>query len=160
MKLVILCVGRLKGEAERDIVARYLQRFAALSRQLGFGEAAVIELSESRAADASARKRDEAARLMKKTPADGIAFALDEGGLLLSSAGFAERLGEVRDRGARNLCFAIGGPDGLDPEYVRRADLAVSFGRMTMPHGLVRAILAEQLYRAATILSGHPYHRD
>jgi 23S rRNA (pseudouridine1915-N3)-methyltransferase len=160
MKLLILCVGRLKDEAERAIVQRYLERFKQIGPPLGFGAATIIELAESRARDAAMRKAAEAAELRRKIPADAELIALAEHGTPLTSADFARRLGDARDRGVRTLCLLIGGPDGLDPALAGEAALSLSFGRMTLPHGLIRAVLAEQLYRAATILANHPYHRE
>lgn len=160
MRTHILCVGRLKDGAERSIVERYLQRFGQVASKLGFDPASVIELSESKAKTAGERKAAEAGELKKKIPSDARIFSLNEQGQTLSSRDFAKRLGAMRDDGSRHLCLVIGGPDGLDAEFQTEAALQLSFGRMTMPHGLVRAVLAEQLYRAATILAGHPYHRD
>jgi 23S rRNA (pseudouridine1915-N3)-methyltransferase len=160
MKLTILCVGRLKDDAEAAIVARYIERVSQIGAQFGLGPATVIDLPESRARTAPERKMAEAAALRKRIPAGAQIFALDERGRTFSSADFSAKLREARDFGLKNLCFIIGGPDGLDPDFVREADLAISFGRMTLPHGLVRAVLAEQLYRAATIIAGHPYHRE
>jgi 23S rRNA (pseudouridine1915-N3)-methyltransferase len=85
---------------------------------------------------------------------------LDERGKTPTSVAFAGQIARSRDDGVRNLCIIIGGPDGLDPEFVRTASICLGFGRMTLPHGLARVVLAEQLYRAATILAGHPYHRE
>jgi 23S rRNA (pseudouridine1915-N3)-methyltransferase len=159
MKIQLLCVGRLKEEAERSIVERYLQRFDQLARPLGFGGSGVTELSESRAGAAKDRKAAEAAELRKKLPAGAAIIALDEHGKLLASAELAALLGQWRDDGARHCCLVIGGPDGLDPAFVHDASLTLSLGRITLPHGLARAVLAEQLYRAATLLAKHPYHR-
>jgi 23S rRNA (pseudouridine1915-N3)-methyltransferase len=160
MKLLILCVGRLKEAAEREIVRRYLQRFEKIGAPLGFGAVTIVELAESKCRTASERKADEAGAIRKKIPGEAELIALGEHGTKLTSADFARRLGQERDRGVRTLCLVIGGPDGLDPSLTEQASLQLSFGRMTMPHGLIRAVLAEQLYRAATILAGHPYHRD
>ncbi len=159
MKLHILCVGRLKEEAERAIVERYRQRFQQIGAPLGFGGVGVTELTESNARSAPERKAFEAAELRKKIPTDARIVALDEGGKAVGSAAFAEMLAKLRDDGARHLCFVVGGPDGLDQAFAAEAFLTLSLGRLTLPHGLARAILAEQLYRAASILAGHPYHR-
>ena len=159
MKIQLICIGRLKEEAERTIVERYLQRFDQLARPLGFGASSVTELSESRAATALERKSAEAAELRKKSAPGSRVIALDERGKLLPSADFAALLGQWRDDGVRNCALLIGGPDGLDPDIAAQAALSLSLGRITLPHGLARAVLAEQLYRAATILAGHPYHR-
>lgn len=160
MKLTILCVGRLKDDAEAAIVARYLERLSQIGAKFGLGSATVVDLPESRAKVAHERKEAEAGALRQRIPAGAKIFALDERGSTLSSVEFSEKLRDVRDQGAKSLCFVIGGPDGLDPHFVREASLAISFGRMTLPHGLARAVLAEQLYRAVTIIAGHPYHRE
>jgi 23S rRNA (pseudouridine1915-N3)-methyltransferase len=160
MKITIICVGRLKEDAERKIFGRYLERLSQIGGQYGLGTAVLIELPEGRAKTARERKAGEAETIRKRIPAVSKIFMLDERGRSLSSAEFSGTLRAARDGGFKNLCLIIGGPDGLDQDLVNQADMAISFGRMTMPHGLVRAVLAEQLYRAATILAGHPYHRE
>jgi 23S rRNA (pseudouridine1915-N3)-methyltransferase len=105
-------------------------------------------------------KRLEADKLLAQIPKNAVLVALDERGESLDSGTFAQRLGAWRDAGRADLAFVIGGADGLDEEVRRRADLLLSFGRLTWPHMLVRGMLAEQLYRAQQILAGHPYHRD
>lgn len=160
MKVLIICVGRLKGDAEQSLVQRYLERYAQMGKALGLGKPSVIELAESKAPSARERKAAEAAQLRRQMPPDTPFFALDENGELLSSAAFSQRIAATRDSGTRTLAMVIGGPDGLDSELAADAACCLAIGRMTMPHGLVRAVLAEQLYRAATILAGHPYHRD
>lgn len=160
MKIIILCIGRLKEDAERKIFGRYLERLSQIGGQHGLGPAVLTELPESRARITHERKAGEAEALGKRVPAGSQIFTLDERGRTCSSVEFSEKLRAARDDGFKNLCFVIGGPDGLDPDFVRKADAAISFGRMTLPHGLVRVVLAEQLYRAATILAGHPYHRE
>jgi 23S rRNA (pseudouridine1915-N3)-methyltransferase len=159
VKLSILCVGKLKDEAERAIVARYLERLGPMGGAVGLSSAGVAEIMESRAATPQARKAAEAAELRKRLGADAKAVALDEQGRTLSSEELAEILRRWNDEGARGAAFVVGGPDGLDPAFVKSADLAFSLGRITLPHGLARAVLAEQLYRAATLIAGHPYHR-
>ncbi len=160
MKVLILCVGRLKDEAERAIVNRYLQRFAQTGATLGFAPPVLLELMESKAGTASVRKNCEAAELRRKIPSDATIVVLDERGRTLSSRAFADWIGGVRDGGARQLCIIVGGPDGLARDIADEAALALSLGRMTLPHGLARAVVAEQLYRAVTILARHPYHRE
>lgn len=160
MKISILCVGRLKEDAERAIVQRYVERLGQIGPQLGLTGVSVTDLAESKARTAAERKAAEAADLLRRIPDGARHAACDERGRTLSSAEFASWLGTMRDGGERALCFVIGGPDGLDPALVKSAALSLSFGRMTLPHGLARAVLTEQLYRAATILAGHPYHRE
>jgi 23S rRNA (pseudouridine1915-N3)-methyltransferase len=158
MRLIVAAVGRLK-DAERELCERYRKRFDATGRALGLGPLAISELSESRAANAEARKADEAARLLKAAASADARVVLDEGGKPLSSAALAKWIAQTRDSGCQGLAFLIGGPDGHGPQAMYRATLRLSLGPMTLPHGLARAVLIEQLYRTATILSGHPYHR-
>ena len=153
-----MAVGKLKAGPEPELCRKYLERAAKAGRSLGFRGFAVTELSEGRAPQAAERMRAEG---------DGIAawakgaplICFDEDGDLLDSHAFASLLRREADRGAARIGFAIGGPDGLDAGVLAHAAGRLSFGRMTWPHGLVRVMLAEQLYRAMTILSGHPYHR-
>jgi 23S rRNA (pseudouridine1915-N3)-methyltransferase len=159
VKLALICVGKLKEEAERAIVARYLERFGQIGPGLGLSCAGVTEILESRATSADARKTAEAAEIRKRAPAEARLIVLDEKGQTLASEDFANLLRRWQDEGARNATLVIGGPDGLDRSLTREAGLCLSLGRLTMPHGLARAVLAEQLYRAATILARHPYHR-
>jgi 23S rRNA (pseudouridine1915-N3)-methyltransferase len=116
-------------------------------------------VAESRASTAELRKREEAALLARAMPEGAALILLDERGKTPDSPGFAATLARLRDDGRRDLVIAIGGADGLDPDLHAKADAVICFGRMTWPHQLVRIMAAEQLYRAATILSGHPYHR-
>jgi 23S rRNA (pseudouridine1915-N3)-methyltransferase len=150
----------MKQGPERELVTRYLERAVASGRPLGLTGFAVAESPESRAGSAAARKTEEAKTIAAALPAGGIVVALDERGRMLGSEDFAGRLARWRDDGKPALSFVIGGADGLDPDFARTADLALSFSPLTWPHQLVRIMLAEQLYRATTILSGHPYHRE
>jgi 23S rRNA (pseudouridine1915-N3)-methyltransferase len=158
MRLIVAAVGRLK-DAERELCERYGKRFDAAGRSLGLGPLAITELSESRAAGPDARKADEAARLMKAAGAADVRVVLDEGGKALSSEAFAKWIAQRRDGCAKGVALLIGGPDGHGAAALDGATLKLSLGPMTLPHGIARAVLIEQLYRAATILSGHPYHR-
>lgn len=158
MRFIVAAIGRLK-DAERELCDRYAKRFDGAGRALGLGPLTITELNESRAASADARKADEAVRLIRAAGAANQFVALDEGGKALSSAAFATWIAQRRDDGCKGLAFLIGGPDGHGPEVASAAALKLSLGPMTLPHGLARAVLIEQLYRAATILSGHPYHR-
>lgn len=159
MRLLVIAVGRLKQGPERDLCDRYRERFEDASRRLGFRELAIVELAESRARDASARMTEEAAMISAAIPERSEIVALDERGQSLGSAGFAQTLARWRDAGTANTTFIIGGADGLSPELRARAKLAIGFGSATWPHQMVRIMLLEQLYRATTILAGHPYHR-
>lgn len=158
MRIGVHAVGRMKAGPERDLADRYFDRFAKAGPAIGLEWAGVAEISESRAQTAPLRKQDEARAL--SAAAQGAALILlDETGKSFGSEAFARRLGEMRDGGTRQVLFAIGGADGHDPGLRSAAALVLSFGELTWPHQIVRIMLAEQLYRAATILAGHPYHR-
>lgn len=158
MRIVIAAIGRMKAGPERELVARYLERAGAGGRSLGLSGFDVTELPESRASSSGARKGEEAKALAGVLP-EGIVVALDERGKTIGSEAFAGEIARWRDAGRPAASFVIGGADGLDPDFVKRADLVLSFSPLTWPHQLVRIMLAEQLYRATTILAGHPYHR-
>jgi 23S rRNA (pseudouridine1915-N3)-methyltransferase len=160
LRVLILAVGRMKQGPERELVARYLDRAVASGKTLGLTGFSVTELTESRAGSAASRKTEEARALTAALPAAGIVVALDERGKTLGSEDFARRIGRWRDDGKSAVSFVIGGADGLEPGLVSAADMTLGFSAMTWPHQLVRIMLAEQLYRATTILSGHPYHRE
>ena len=159
MRIGLFAVGRLKTGPEKELASRYLDRFAKAGPAVSLELSRVVEVNESRASSADTRKREEA-QLLEKSLGDGsILILLDERGKALDSPGFADLLGRYRDQGKREMMLAIGGADGLDPALYERADAIVNLGSMTWPHQLVRILIAEQLYRAVTILSGHPYHR-
>lgn len=160
MRLLLVCVGRAKAGPERELAARYIERAAALGRAAGFSAIELRACDESRAARAQDRKRDEATALRSLLPLRCDIIALDERGEALTSREFAARLCRPRDAGVPNLAVVIGGPDGLDDGFVNGAWLRLSFGAMTLPHQLARILAAEQIYRAMTIICGHPYHRD
>ena len=159
MRLIIAAVGRLKDGAERELLERYRDRFADLGKRLGLGPATWHEPGESRAGTAAKRCAEEGAALLKLARDADTVIALDERGKALTSPAFAQLLAKIRDDGAGTLAILIGGPDGLAPAVRDAAHIKLSFGAITLPHGLARIVLAEQLYRAATILAGHPYHR-
>jgi len=158
MKVSIFAVGRMKSGPEKDLADRYLQRFARSGSALGVEFTGVSETGESRRGSAIERCREESAAILGQL-GDRKLILLDEAGQDLPSEAFADKLGRWRDDGLREIQFAIGGPDGHDPELKVKAALVLSFGAATWPHQIVRILLAEQLYRATTILSGHPYHR-
>lgn len=159
MRLILAAVGRLKDGGERDLYARYAERFDAQGRAVSLGPLKLSELPESRAQTSDLRKQDEAERLLKSCADATVHAVLHERGKLLSSEDFAKWLARQRDAGTKTLAFLIGGPDGHGPAALTGAALQLSLGPMTLPHGLARVVLSEQLYRAATILAGHPYHR-
>jgi 23S rRNA (pseudouridine1915-N3)-methyltransferase len=150
----------MKQGPERELVSRYLDRAVAAGKPLGLTGFSVTELIESRAGSAASRKAEEARSIHEHLPGDVRLVALDERGKAIDSHGFAQQLVHWRDDGRAGVGFVIGGADGLDPDFVARADLTLSFSPLTWPHQLGRIMLAEQLYRATTILSGHPYHRE
>ena len=159
MRLVVILIGRLKQGPERELADRYRERFGDIGRKLGFRGLEVHEIPESRARDAATRISEEAAAISAAIPEKSVLVALDEHGDNIDSAGFARHLGRWRDETVANTIFAIGGADGLSPDLRRKAKLCVAFGAATWPHQMVRVMLLEQIYRAATILAGHPYHR-
>jgi len=159
MRLAIVAVGRLKAGPERELADMYRQRTAKAGRSIGFQAVDVLEIAESRAGRPQDRMNEEGRAITAAIPADAVRVALDAGGTALTSEKFAARLASWRDDGRPAVCFAIGGADGLAAEIKQRADLTLSFGAATWPHQLVRIMLLEQLYRAVTIVSGHPYHR-
>ena len=150
----------MKQGPERELVARYLDRAVASGKALGLTGFSVNELAESRASSPTARKSEEARAIHEHLPGPGTLVTLDEHGALMGSEEFAKKLGRWRDDGVQNLTFVIGGADGLETAVLKSASLSLSFSRLTWPHQLVRIMLAEQLYRTTTILSGHPYHRE
>lgn len=159
MRVLIAAVGKLKDAEERAIADRYATRFDGAGKVLGLGPLSFRELAESRAASADERKREEALRLVKEAGKSGFIVALDSSGSGLSSDAFARLLATKRDEAVKACAFLIGGPDGHGEAALRAAHMRLSLGPMTLPHGLARVVLIEQLYRAVTILSGHPYHR-
>ncbi|RLQ88946.1 23S rRNA (pseudouridine(1915)-N(3))-methyltransferase RlmH [Notoacmeibacter ruber] len=159
MRIVIHAVGRMKAGPEAELCDRYLDRFRRAGGSLGLQFGGVLEPVESRASSVALRKREEAGKLLSHLDASSALILLDERGKDMTSPAFADRLGRFRDDGLSSLVLAIGGPDGHDAELREKADMVLSFGQATFPHQIVRILLAEQLYRATTILSGHPYHR-
>jgi 23S rRNA (pseudouridine1915-N3)-methyltransferase len=159
MRLLVIAVGRLKSGPERDLVERYRERFSDLARRLGFRALEIHEIPESRARDTATRMAEEAAAILALIPEGAITVALDERGKAVDSATFAKQLARWRDESTANVVFVIGGADGLSPELRRTIKTVFAFGAVTWPHQLVRIMLMEQIYRAATILAGHPYHR-
>ena len=159
MLIAVHAIGRMKAGPEQELAARYFDRLTKSGPGIGLDFAGVVEIAEGRSQSADERRRDEAARLQGGIGPDAALIALDERGKSITSEQFAQRIAAFRDGGRRSAAFVLGGPDGLDPAFRARAELVLSFGQLTWPHQLARIMLAEQLYRAVTILSGHPYHR-
>jgi 23S rRNA (pseudouridine1915-N3)-methyltransferase len=159
MRLLIAAVGRLKQGPERDLFAHYLARAEAAGRALGLTPLTAIEVAESKAASEVVRLKAEAEAVLAKIPPSLRMISLERTGRTLGSEAFAKLLAKHRDGGTQGLAFLIGGADGLGGEALARSDEVLSLSAMTLPHGLARIVLAEQIYRAMTILSGHPYHR-
>jgi 23S rRNA (pseudouridine1915-N3)-methyltransferase len=157
MRVTIAAIGRQKSGPEADLVRRYITRAEAEGRRIGLN-ILLREFPESRAASAKARKAAEAKSLIEALRANCLLVVFDERGKGLTSTAFAALVGRARDAG-RDVVLVIGGPDGVDEGLRAKADAVLSLGPMTLPHQLVRVLATEQVYRAATILSGHPYHR-
>lgn len=155
MRVTICAVGRLRAGPELDLITDYLQRFDRTGRALGLGPARVVEVEDKKGGGMAA----EAELLSRAIPSGALFVTLDERGRATSSPEFAQDLAVARDQGRQDLALVIGGADGIAPDLRARADWSLSFGKMVWPHMLVRVMLSEQLYRAATILSGSPYHR-
>lgn len=159
MRVTLLCVGRMKAGADKDLFDRYIERSRKAGRGIGITEVDCLEIPESRLNQPSERKSEEASAILKRVDPSGRLIVLDENGKNLPSFEFSQKIQVWRDEGTRSLALAIGGADGHGAELMRKADLKLALGAMTWPHQLARILIAEQIYRATTILSGHPYHR-
>ncbi|RED14092.1 23S rRNA (pseudouridine(1915)-N(3))-methyltransferase RlmH [Pontivivens insulae] len=155
MRVSITAVGRLRAGPEQVLIDDYLKRFDKAARPRGLGPATVREVEDRKGGGMAA----EGALLDAAIPDGAFRVMLDERGRQMSSPDFAKRMMHVAEQGRRDMVFVIGGADGLDPALRDTADLKLSFGPMVWPHMLVRVMVAEQLYRAASILGGSPYHR-
>ncbi|WP_149140276.1 23S rRNA (pseudouridine(1915)-N(3))-methyltransferase RlmH [Gemmobacter caeruleus] len=155
MRVHLCAVGRLRAGPERDLIDDYVTRFDRTGRALALGPFHEHEVEDRKGGGMEA----EAALLERALPSGALLVTLDERGKLLSSPEFADMLAKWRDGGRQDVAFVIGGADGIAPGLRARADASISFGRMVWPHMLVRVMLTEQLYRAASILAGAPYHR-
>jgi 23S rRNA (pseudouridine1915-N3)-methyltransferase len=163
MKLTLCAVGKLGATVENNLVKDYLNRASLTGRGLGISPVDLLEIEAKKAAKAAT------SALLKAQEMEAIRAGLGEGGLLitcdehgeqLTSRQIAQRLNTYKDRGERRVTFLIGGADGLDPALLKQSAFSLAFGPQTWPHALVRVMLAEQMYRATTILAGLPYHRD
>lgn len=155
MRVHICAVGRLRAGPERALLDDYLTRFDRTGRALGLGPATLHEIEDRKGGGMAA----EAVLLDRALPKGAVIIALDERGKIVSSPAFSKKLASWRDAGRGDLAFIIGGADGIAADLLARADFKLSFGQMVWPHMLARVMLSEQLYRAATILAGGPYHR-
>lgn len=160
MRIAVAAVGRLKAGPDRELVERYRLRAAKIGGSLGLRGPDMVEIRESRAREAGRRMVEEAIALADVIPNDAVRVVLDSRGQNASSDTLTGRIRGWRDGGRQALCFVIGGADGLAAGLLDEADMPLAFGSATWPHQLVRIMLMEQIYRAMTILSGHPYHRD
>ena len=158
MKFALIAVGRTKSGPERELVERYRQRIDAMGKSLGVGGLEIVEFPESRARREGDRRAEEAAAILAKA-GDAALILFDERGKSPTSEKFAGSIAQMRDAGTQAIAFVIGGPDGLDQSLNARSTQIISFGSLTIPHQFVRVLVAEQVYRALTIISGHPYHR-
>ena len=159
MRLTIAAVGKIRASPEQELCDLYCERARALAPKLGIAKIETVAVETSRATTVESRMNDEAAKLVAKIPASAHRIVLDEAGRSMTSEAFAKHLAKLRDSSVRDVVFFIGGPDGLAPSLRAAANERLSLGAQTWPHLLVRAMLAEQIYRACAILSGHPYHR-
>jgi len=159
MRIVLAAVGRQRAGPEREIVERYLERAGRAGRSLGFSGPDLIEVEEGRERDAARRQRAEGQKLLAAVSPESRRIVLDARGRGLTTEELTELMARWRDEGAGTTAFLVGGADGHGEEVRREADLMLSLGAMTWPHLLVRAMLAEQIYRCMTVLAGHPYHR-
>ena len=156
MRLTIIAIGRLKSGPEAVLVDDYLARANQMGRGLALGPCSITEIDERKVRG----RENEGTRLIAALPEGASAIALDERGKTLTSPDFAKLLADLRDRGVAETAFLIGGADGHGDAVRKRADRLLSFGPMVWPHMLARVMLAEQLYRAVSILGGGPYHRQ
>lgn len=159
MRIIVAAIGRLKQGPETELAERYRKRAAQVGRSLGLRDVEIVEIRESRADDAGKRMIEESIALATIIPQGAAVVLLDPRGDNLDSAGLANQLAKWRGAAKPVAVFVIGGPDGLAASLADKADVKLAFGAATWPHQLVRVMLMEQLYRAATILTGHPYHR-
>ncbi|MDI3469729.1 MAG: 23S rRNA (pseudouridine(1915)-N(3))-methyltransferase [Pseudolabrys sp.] len=159
MRIIVAAIGRLKSGPETELAERYRKRAEQSGRALGLRSVEIVEIRESRAEDSDRRRLEESIALANVIPQGAVVVLLDEHGDVIDSTTFAARIGQWRAANTPALVFMIGGADGLSPSLRDKAQLQISFGAATWPHQMVRIMLLEQIYRATTILSGHPYHR-
>jgi len=159
LRLTIVAVGRMKAGPERALLERYAKRLEGLAPSIGIRRVDWREVDVGRARNIGERRAEEGRTILAALPKGAWLTALDECGASITSAQWATEIGRSRDSSVPAYTVIIGGPDGFDPGLRDAAHSIVSFGAMTWPHQLVRVMAAEQLYRALSILAGHPYHR-
>jgi len=159
MRIIVIAVGRLKQGPERELSEDYRRRVRAVGQRLSVRDIEIVEIRESRADDAERRKIEESIAVANVIPAGATTVILDRHGANLDSASLAALLQKWRAEDRPAICFIVGAADGLAASLFERAQLRLAFGAATWPHQLVRIMLLEQLYRAASIIAGHPYHR-
>jgi 23S rRNA (pseudouridine1915-N3)-methyltransferase len=160
MKLKISAIGKLKSGPEQELFSRYFKRAQVSGNKLGFSSITHQEYPESKNSSVQIRKQQECKLLFPVENKNSALMVFDENGKDFTSTKFARLLAHQRDQGNNELIMTLGGPDGLDQKLLNKAKYSVRFGSMTWPHQIARILLAEQLYRAMTILAGHPYHRQ
>jgi len=161
MRLDIVAVGQMRGTSEEDLVHTYRDRAIKAGRQIGIDGPHITEIKERKGSTGCAKQREESALLQTALEArSGLVVMLDETGKQMTSRAFAAQVTDWQDKGAAQVTFIIGGADGLTPDLRQRADITLSLSKMTWPHMLARALLCEQIWRALSILTNHPYHRD
>ena len=159
MRLLILSVGNARGTQEGALTDDFIHRASQMGKRMGFQSVACEEIPVSKNRETPKRIAEECEKLAARIPDGAHIVMLDAKGKGMTSEDFAEMLGALRDAGTKDMCFVIGGPDGLAPLPGKRAGRSLAFGPQTWPHLMVRVMLSEQIYRALTILAGHPYHR-
>ncbi|HNR76875.1 MAG TPA: 23S rRNA (pseudouridine(1915)-N(3))-methyltransferase RlmH [Parvularculaceae bacterium] len=159
MRLTVAAIGRLRAGPEFDLVADYSARLQAIGKPLGLFPFEIKEFEAPKGLAGDKRRKRQSEMLDEAAPPGAKRVVLDERGVIITSESLARTIERWRDDGVCETAFMIGGADGHDPSLAASADLSIAFGKATFPHLLVRAMLVEQIYRAATILSGHPYHR-
>ena len=158
MRLIISAIGLLKKGPESELVADYLKRLRGQAKQIGISQIDILEAKERTGGDD--KKNLEAELLISQIPSDRKLIALHEHGRHITSRELANLIQKNLDQGVQNLCFVIGGADGLSETVLELAEDKICLGKMTWPHQLARVMLIEQLWRGVSILTNHPYHRD
>ncbi|MEL7490618.1 MAG: 23S rRNA (pseudouridine(1915)-N(3))-methyltransferase RlmH [Pseudomonadota bacterium] len=159
MRLTVCAVGKLRAGPETTLINDYAGRIAASGRSVGYSGFAIKEVEAPRGLEGLPRQERESDLLLAAAPDGGRRIALDERGKNLTSTAFAKMLSQWRDDGVGDAAFLIGGADGHADKTRNQADFLLSLGKATWPHALARVMLCEQIYRAITISTGHPYHR-